>query len=132
MKRGEPPKRKTQLRRTEMRRNPSTLARSALGTRRTRIKPMSDRTRAEIPQRQEVRGRALAAAGYRCSMADKVPEIECGGPLDVDEIKSRGVNPGGHLDDDNVQVACRLHHIWRTEHPAEAHARGLRKKSWED
>jgi hypothetical protein len=60
-----------------------------------------------------------------------VPEIGCWGPLDTDERKSRGVNPGGHLDDSNTQALCRAHHTWRTDNPAEAHARGLRVKAWE-
>lgn len=52
--------------------------------------------------------------------------------MDVDERKSRGVNPGGHLDDSNTQLLCRCHHRWRTEHPREARERGLRRASWDE
>ncbi len=91
----------------------------------------SARTKAQRREREKVREDALHRAGYRCSMVDKVPEVKCWGPLDVDEIKSRGVNPGGHLDASNVQVACRAHHEWRTANPKLASERGLRLKSWE-
>lgn len=74
---------------------------------------------------------ALERSGGRCEAALIVPEVRCAGPLDADERKSRGVNPGGHLDPDNVQILCRAHHEWRTRNPAEASARGLRVRSWE-
>lgn len=96
-----------------------------------RLNHESAKRQSERPARAKVRADALEAAGHRCSAVDIVPEIVCGGPLDVDEIKSRGVNPGGHLDPTNVQVLCRLHHTWRTEHPEEARNRGLRLASWE-
>lgn len=101
--------------------------------RRTRISPESAKTKALRPVRAAVRVEALRRAGGQCEMRDVVPEVVCSGPgCDVDERKSRGVNPGGQYDVGNVQVACRAHHQWRTEHPDEAHARGLRVKSWED
>lgn len=96
-----------------------------------RIPQESAKRKAERPTRTTVREDALARSGHRCTAVEIVPEIECWGPLDVDEIKSRGVNPGGHLDDTNVQVLCRAHHTWRTENPAESRARGLRLESWE-
>jgi protein subunit release factor B len=57
---------------------------------------------------------------------------QCWGPLDVDERKSRGVNPGGQYDVNNTQVACRAHHQWRTTHPKLAAERGIRVPSWGD
>lgn len=96
-----------------------------------RLKPVSDRRRAEGPARDAVRARTLSRAGWKCQAAEIVPEIECWGPLDTDERKSRGVNPGGHLDDSNTQALCRAHHTWRTDEPEEAWKRGLRVKAWE-
>lgn len=67
----------------------------------------------------------MRRAGGRCQLADVVPEITCWGPLDADEIAGRGRRPGGHLDVDNVQIACRAHHEWKTREPLEAARRGL-------
>ena len=99
---------------------------------RGRLRPRSDKRISEQQERQDVRELALARAGYRCSVPDGFAGVRCWGPLDVDEIAPRGVRPGGHLDDDNVQVLCRGHHDWKGEHPKEAHALGLRRWSWED
>lgn len=96
-----------------------------------RLPAESAKRKAERPARAAVRERTLARAGYECQAALLVPEIECGGPLDVDEIRSRGVNPGGHLDDSNTQALCRAHHMWRTANPEEAWRHGLRRKAWE-
>jgi hypothetical protein len=114
---------------------------------------MSARRRATLPLRATVRADALQRAGYRCEATDiaarafplvddvapsvlstaivSFSRVDCRGPLDVDERCSRGVNPGGELDADNVQVLCRAHHEWRTAHPAWAHLLGLRVPSWE-
>lgn len=97
----------------------------------SRLKPRSRKRIEETDKRRQVREDALRAAGWRCTATATVPEVRCWGPLDVDEVKSRGVNPGGHLDPSNVQVLCRAHHDWRGAHPAEARARGLRKASWD-
>lgn len=100
-----------------------------------RLKPMSAKTKARIPERTLVREEALRLAGNQCQAKDVIPEISCWHPpgktLDVDEIRGRGVNPGGQFDPDNVQVLCRAHHAWKTDHPKEAHERGLTKFSWE-
>jgi 5-methylcytosine-specific restriction endonuclease McrA len=96
-----------------------------------RVNPRSQKRIDEQMERAEVRERALRKAGFRCC-APGVAGISCGGPLDVDEIIPRGVRPGGHLEDDNVQVLCRRHHDWKTQNPAAAHAAGLRRWSWEN
>jgi hypothetical protein len=96
-----------------------------------RLKPMSQNTRERIPERQVVREEAIRRAGGRCQMRDVVPEVRCWGDLEVDEVCSRGVNPGGQYDVDNTQVACSAHHQWRTREPEEARKRGLRLESWE-
>jgi 5-methylcytosine-specific restriction endonuclease McrA len=94
------------------------------------MKPMSERRRAEREEREIVREAALASAGFRCS-APGVGGVRCSGPLDVDEIIPRGVRPGGHLEQDNVQVLCRAHHDWKHANPREAVAAGLRRWSWD-
>ena len=98
---------------------------------RTPLRRVSKKRASERDARAAVREATLARAGWRCEAVRVVPEIDCGGPLDVDERKSRGVNPGGHLDELNTQVLCRAHHRWRTENPQEAWERGLRVKAWE-
>ena len=95
------------------------------------LSPRSKKRAAETDERAWVREDALHRAGHRCIAVDIVPEVKCWGPLDVDEIKGRGVNPGGHLDPGNVQVLCRGHHDWKHAHPSEASARGLRLESWQ-
>ncbi len=98
---------------------------------RKRLAFMSAKRRAEIPLRQQVREAALERAGYDCEASELVPEITCGGPLDVDEKAARGVRPGSHLDLSLVQVLCRNHHDYRHAYPEEAHRRGLRLHHWE-
>jgi hypothetical protein len=106
--------------------------------RRQPIQPQSAKRRAEKPRRDEVRRATVERAGYRCELAAAVPEVECWSPerdtlgrwwLDVDEVVSRGVRPGGHLDPTNTQAACRAHHDWRAANPREARRRGLRRRS---
>jgi hypothetical protein len=97
---------------------------------RSPIRQQSARRRAETSARAEVR-RIVADRDRTCRGALIVPEVTCGGPMDVDEIAPRGVRPGGHLDPDNCQLLCRAHHDWKHAHPADAHARGLRRWSWE-
>lgn len=94
-----------------------------------RLPGRSTKRQAEADRRDQVRRDALHRAGHRCQAKDLVPEVRCWGPLDVDEIEGRGVNPGGHLDPDNVQVLCRGHHDWKHAHPARAEELGLRRRS---
>lgn len=97
-----------------------------------RLAPMSAKTRERIPERQAVRAETLRRAGWKCEARDLVPEVRCWGDLDVDERKSRGVNPGGQYDASNTQVLCRAHHEWRTREPDKARERGLRLRSTDD
>lgn len=89
----------------------------------------SEKRKRERPTRAKV---AAAAKARGCAGRELVPEVACWGPLDADEIVSRGRRPGGHLDPDNVWGLCRGHHEWKGLHPDEAHARGLWPHSWED
>ena len=107
------------------------MKRSSNGLARSNLKPQSDRRRGETSARKAVRDATIARVGGRCQAAQIVPEIDCWGPLDVDEVIGRGVKPGGHLDESNTQALCRAHHGWKHENPAEARRRGLRRESWE-
>lgn len=119
--------RKAPLKRTEFKKmTPKPLKRT------TGLRPRSTKTIREAPIRAAVIAETHQRSGGKCEIAHLIPEIpQCWGPLDCDEIKSRGVNKGGHLDVTNTQSACRAHHRWRTEHPKLARERGLRKASWE-
>jgi len=112
-------------RRTPLARGSKPLARGG------RLNPQSAKRRGERDERQEVMEQAMRGAGRQCEARSIVPEIDCWGPLDVDEVVPRGVRPGAHLDESNVQVLCRAHHDWKHANPREAQARGLRKWSWE-
>lgn len=107
------------------------LARTGSLKRTGRLPAQSARRRQEKAARAAVREQALAAAGYQCTARSLVPEVRCAGGLEVDEITPRGVRPGAHLEPDQTQVLCHAHHEWKTTHPAEAHALGLRRWSWE-
>lgn len=80
---------------------------------------------------------SLERAGYRCELAVAIPEVECstyqtfppGRGLEVDEVEGRGAHPGTQYVPEMQQVGCSAHHQWKTEHPAEAEERGLRRKS---
>ncbi len=102
---------------------------STLPAARSGLAAMSPKRRGQTRRRREVREAALARAGYCCEAADLVLDVACAGPLDVDEVEARGVNPGGHLDLENTQVLCRAHHEWRHAHPEKAEALGLRRRS---
>lgn len=85
----------------------------------------SAKRKKERGPRARVKATAMRRAGGRCELAAAVPEIACWGPLDADEIEGRGRRPRGHLDDRNVQIACRAHHTWKTDNPLEAARRGV-------
>ncbi len=97
---------------------------------RTRLAPRSPKRLGE----QGARWAVIAAVHLRdrtCRGESVVPEVECGGRLDVDEITPRGVRPGAHLEVDECQLLCRRHHDWKHAHAVEAERRGLRRWSWD-
>lgn len=99
--------------------------------RRTRLKPISDRTRAKLPDRAECRRVVLERAGGRCELpCDLIPI--CDGrrrdAVDVDEIKMRS-RGGSPFDPANCRAVCRDGHRWITDH-TEA-IPGLVAHSWE-
>ena len=87
----------------------------------------SERRKAELSSRKKVREEVLERDAYKCVAKFLVEEVECWGPLDVDEIIGRG-RGGDWLDPDNCQVLCRAHHDWKHLHPEEATTLGLTRR----
>ena len=80
--------------------------------RRSRLKPVSDKRRAQFPRRAEVRREVIARDGG-CVMRDSWPH-RCwhpGGPgeFDVHEIRAKG-DGGDWLDPANCVTLCRIAH----------------------
>jgi hypothetical protein len=96
-----------------------------------RLRPMSDKKRAEIPERAAVKEAVFERDSYQCRIAPFLPDIECGGELDAHEPQSRA-RGGDPLDVDQCVTACRRHHDWVHEHPAAAAALGLLQHSWQE
>lgn len=119
------------MKRSPLNRGSSQLARTPMPPRTTPIKPQSAKRIGERDQRQQVIEQTMRRSGGQCEARDLVPEIDCWGPLDTDEVVGRGVHPGAHLDETLTQTLCRAHHDWKHAHPTEARRRGLRKTSWE-
>jgi 5-methylcytosine-specific restriction endonuclease McrA len=90
-------------------------------TRHGRINPVSDRRRAENRDRRKM---ADTEFGDQPLCAIRWDENCRGLADDLDEILSRG-RSGSITDPENCTPACRPCHTAKTEHPAEAEARGL-------
>jgi hypothetical protein len=116
-------------RRTELRRD--TPAARAFADQRSRLPAKSERRLREDPERERLRQLVRERDGWRCQGADKMPDVACQGPLDVDAICPEGVMPGAHLTASNLHVLCRAHHDWKHAHAVEAAAVGLRRWSWQ-
>jgi 5-methylcytosine-specific restriction endonuclease McrA len=110
-----------------VRSTPMPRARSTLKA--TRIQPMSEKRRNEIPARAATRRNVIEQDGG-CVAAELVPTIGCRGGLEVDEVQARSAG-GDYLNPADCQVLCHAHHAWKTTHPTEAHALGLTRFSWE-
>jgi 5-methylcytosine-specific restriction endonuclease McrA len=91
-----------------------------------KISFMSEKAKSQLPQREEVRRIVLQRDMGLCKAKFLVGFISCSGPLDVDEVIPRG-RGGDHLNPDNCQVLCRMHHRWKHDNPAEAERLGLTK-----
>lgn len=98
--------------------------------RRTRLRSMSARRRAELSDRRVVVAEALAR-DRGCVAAGSVAEVRCGGPLDAHEVIPRSAWRDGWLVLGNIVTVCRAHHDWIGAHPDEAHVLGLHGYSWE-
>ena len=55
----------------------------------------------------------------------KVPEVECGGPLEGDHFHNRSTRVDQRGNPENRVLACRNHHRWKDANPQEAKDRGL-------
>jgi hypothetical protein len=81
------------------------IARSSVPLKRTPLARRSAQRRSEDRERKQVREQVYARDGG-CIMR---AYGGCAGPIDVDEIVSRG-RGGSYLDVDNCQALCRRHH----------------------
>lgn len=99
--------------------------------RRRRIAQRSARVLAELPERARVVDTAWERDKGRCQAEQLVPDVRCGGPIDVHELVPRSCWPKGYLVLTNTVLICRSHHMWVDSNPAAAHAVGLHKMSWE-
>ena len=106
------------------------MKRSPLKRSTKRIAPRSAKRIAEAPKRRAVKSLAMLRADGRCEARD-VLDHDCEGPLDAHELIPRSEYPGGHLDQRNVIIICRVAHDWVHDHPKDAYRVGLLKHSWE-
>lgn len=97
--------------------------------RRSRIKPMSSRRRADVAARAEV-VRQVHERDRTCQAAPVWPDVECGGGFDVHEplTRARGGNP---LDPDQCVLLCHFHHRAVHDNPDRSHELCLLKHAWE-
>jgi hypothetical protein len=118
------------VKRTELKRG-KPLKRSG-GLRRTgQLPPMSKKRRQALPDRDACREAVLTRDSYRCRAACVVPDVACGGQLDVHEIIPRSAWPDGWLVAENCLTVCRAHHTWIGFHPTKAAELGLHAFSWD-
>lgn len=102
------------------------LKRTGLPLRTTPLRRVSKKRAREGTARRAVVDDVIARDGSTCSARDIVPEVECWGPLDADEIVLRSQMKDAHLDPANVRMICRAHHDWTHLNRVEAAHRGLR------
>ena len=101
------------------------MKRGTAQLKRTPIRQVSTKRRAEAPSRRAVVEQVIARDGPGCWARDKVEHV-CWGPLDPDEYDLRSAAPGGHLDPTNVHLLCRYAHDWKHAEPILAARAGLR------
>lgn len=117
-------KRTPLVRKTPMRRGSSQM-------KRTRLKPESDKRKAERPLRAEVRVETLRRAGHQCQARELVPEVACMGVPYTHEVAQRSVSPGSHLRVELTMAICGAHDDWLCRNIGQAHERGLLVHSWD-
>jgi len=101
--------------------------------RRTRLRPMSERRKAELSDRRVVVAE-VRARDRDCQARYIWPEVVCRGPLDVHERIPRSAWRGGWLVVGNCLLLCRAHHdeIDRNDETLRrAVSLGLHGYSWE-
>lgn len=101
----------------------SPLKRGVPLVRKTPLRQRSKKRRAEERERADLRARVIERDGG-CVVASMIAFARCAGPLDVDEIVSRG-RGGSYLDDANTQTLCRRHHEAKHSHTHAASILGL-------
>ena len=89
---------------------------------RSRIKPMRDKRRGELPERAKVREAVFVRDGYRCQIAPLVSEPSFG-PLTYHHLLKEG--QGGEYTETNGIAACAFHNDWVENYPDKAAALGL-------
>ena len=87
------------------------------------LKPMSDKRREELPERDRVRANVYKRDGYKCRIAPFLPDDPCMGRLTPHHLKKAG--QGGAYNEENLISACAHHNDWVEDHPDEAKALGL-------
>lgn len=98
------------------------------------MRAVSAKRRREAAARKKVREITAERAGHQCELVGRVDGVECSPswlPLEVDERVNRSQHPGAHLHPALTQYLCHNHHAWKTTHPDEARALGVRLLSWE-
>ena len=93
------------------------------GFRRTRLKPISDKRRAEFPERDRVRAAVFKRDEGKCRIAPFLPDIPCYGKMTFQHLLKEG--QGGAYTEANGISACSFHNDWVEMYPDEADALGL-------
>lgn len=96
--------------------------------RRTRLKPVSDKRKKQLPARAKVRD--IVRARDRGCVARDMPDVPCGqiggrASLEVHEIRGGADRHATFLDPDFCVAVCPKTHDWIGENVAEAKRRGL-------
>jgi hypothetical protein len=112
-----------------MKRSPMPPRRTPLRSR-TPLRRMSVKRRRDLVKRAAVRVEVLGRDGG-CVARDRLPQVDCSGPLDVHELVRRSQWRAGWLVADNAIVLCRSHHMWCHDNPLKARALGLLRASHE-
>ncbi len=100
------------------------MKRGGLLRRKTRLKPVSAKRRAQADEYQKFRATVFMRHGW-CQGPRKGLETPCGGPLDVHHIRPVGQYRGLRCDPDNGIVLCRAHHDHVHDYPVWARTIGL-------
>lgn len=93
------------------------------GPRRTgRLKPMSDKKRAALPDEREVREAVFKRDGYRCRLGT-IEQHDCVRSLSVHHLLK--ASAGGFYEPANLVTLCIVANDWVEDHPVIAHGFGL-------
>jgi hypothetical protein len=96
-----------------------------------RMKAVSDKRAALLPERDRVRAVVLAR-DRTCRAEFLVPAVVCRGALAVHEPLQRSLSSTSWLDPDQAIALCRAHHNYVHDHIAESLANGLLRNSWDE